>query len=114
MGGSIDWQMIRQVERDVGNDSTRRLLRIFATECEQSCKSIVLLAKSGDWQQVEIIAHSLKSSARQFGAIGLSELCHQLEAFAGNGEATKIDHIIDTLLPEVKKVRKALAGWLDD
>lgn len=104
MAGAIDWEKVREIERDVGRDSTNRLLLIFATECDKSCREMTRLSEDGECHQIEVIAHSLKSSALQFGAVRLSGHCRDLEAITNNNERAEIDRYLKPLLAEAEKV----------
>jgi HPt (histidine-containing phosphotransfer) domain-containing protein len=60
----------------------------------------------GDAAGVEAAAHSLKSSARQFGALQLGELCEALEAAGHRGEVDPA--LVAEATAEYERARAAL------
>ncbi|MEO1191709.1 MAG: Hpt domain-containing protein [Pseudomonadota bacterium] len=56
------------------------LLEDFLAEAPRLAAKIRESAESETWTDLRISAHSLKSNARDFGAMTLSRLCEKLEA----------------------------------
>lgn len=85
---NIDETAIQALLSDVGAAALARLAGIFAEECDRNCREINGFLAKKDFSGSEIVAHRFKSTARQFGAHGLSESCQELEraCAAGHGE----------------------------
>ncbi|MGW8394646.1 PAS domain S-box protein [Pseudoduganella sp. HUAS MS19] len=54
---------------------------------------------AGELQKVRELGHRIKSSARAVGALGMAELCLQLEQLAPEAEATAARAVLDRLWP---------------
>jgi HPt (histidine-containing phosphotransfer) domain-containing protein len=60
-----------------------------------------------DWESVKDIGHSLKSSSRTFGAIGLSDISFQIEKFESNDEK-EIDQLFQDFVSEYEAVKQLI------
>lgn len=67
-------------------------------------------SEAGDWDAVRIAAHSLKSNARDFGAIQLAEHCAALERQCKEGVPADSETTIAMIEREEVEAREALAG----
>ena len=65
-------------------------------------------AGSSDWVVVYQSAHTLKSNARDMGALRLSELCAALEREAREGPVDMIDLRVTEIAAEEETARRAL------
>ena len=88
----------------------RKLMRIFIEVHGQKFSDDLRFAcATGEWEEAERMAHSLKSSARTIGAIALSELAHALEVACQNGSLPTGDAApLPALLQELEMVRNGL------
>lgn len=73
----IDHAIIEQLKDDVGNALAIELLKTFISE---SKKTITTLVNTNEPTEIEMSAHSLKSSAYSFGALALADTCKLIEA----------------------------------
>jgi len=65
----------------------------------------------GDVHQVRELGHRIKSSARTVGALGLAELCHNLETLAPGeaaDEAERARHIVARLWPLLEQITEQI------
>ncbi|HEU4815220.1 PAS domain S-box protein [Janthinobacterium sp.] len=65
----------------------------------------------GDVHQVRELGHRIKSSARTVGALGLAELCHDLETLAPGeaaDEAERARHIVARLWPLLEQITEQI------
>ncbi|GAA59842.1 hypothetical protein P20652_1706 [Pseudoalteromonas sp. BSi20652] len=79
----IDHAIIEQLKDDVGNALAIELLKVFVNE---SKKTVANMVNTHELSEIEINAHSLKSSAYSFGASSLGDTCKLIEALV------KIEH----------------------
>ena len=79
----INCSTIEQLKSDVGNELAVELLKTFINE---SKKTVEILVNTKDVSEIEISAHSLKSSAYSFGAISLGGTCNSIESLV------KVEH----------------------
>ncbi|WP_428243912.1 Hpt domain-containing protein [Gynuella sp.] len=68
----------------LGGDITRikRYLDKFIARAEGTCQDICTAVEDGRWEQVVVISHQLKATARMVGAEQLSTLYFELEQAA--------------------------------
>nr|WP_071973484.1 Hpt domain-containing protein [Sulfitobacter alexandrii] len=78
----IDWQQVRGLRDEVGEDDFIEIVTLFVEEVEAL---IVRLRQAGCCQAVEQDLHSLKGSALNLGFSALSALCQRGEASAARG-----------------------------
>lgn len=71
----IDGEVLREL-RDVMGDQYVALLDTFLDDCE---KRMTQLQQAKDADGLGYAAHSFKGSCSNMGAMGLAELCRQLE-----------------------------------
>jgi HPt (histidine-containing phosphotransfer) domain-containing protein len=71
-------------------------------------------ANSGDLQALRIAAHTLKSNARDFGAIRLSSLCEALERECRAGAVPDAQQAAAAIVSEEAAARRALASLKAD
>ncbi len=94
---SIDISATESLRRDVGEDAFQRLVGIFAQECDRNCREIGEFLKDQDLAGGEIVAHRFKSTARQFGANGLAQICQELERACATGQGDEAHELFDAL-----------------
>lgn len=94
---NIDETAIQALLGDVGAAALARLVDIFAEECDRNCRQIKGFLSKNDFSGGEIVAHRFKSTARQFGALGLAESCQELERACATGDGADARALFDTL-----------------
>lgn len=72
-----------------GDDMVAMLMRTFLQFADERMGKLTEEAAAARWDEVASIAHAIKSSARQLGAIALSDVCAGTESAgrAGDGSA---------------------------
>ncbi|KPH64119.1 hypothetical protein AMS58_08360 [Pseudoalteromonas porphyrae] len=75
----IDNTVFSQLEQDVGPELAKKLLQVYVTESKKVIDNLIDPTKQ---QEIEINAHSLKSSSLSYGALELGKLCGQIEVKA--------------------------------
>jgi HPt (histidine-containing phosphotransfer) domain-containing protein len=77
----IDIAALKRLLHVIGGDTEdlRELLDEFLETAPDLAASITSAAVAGNRDNLRIASHTLKSNARDFGAIRLSELCAELE-----------------------------------
>lgn len=80
---------------------------IFLSFTAESWQELVSSAKSGNWQKVSTLAHSLKSSSRSIGALTLGSAMAELEKTTEEGAAAddllqRISTIVDVTFERVR------------
>lgn len=83
------------------------LVSVFIQETESSIDKLPKLIENNEWAEVRNIAHSLKSSTRTFGAIGLSEISFQIES-SEDDQAEEINQLNLKFASEYEEVKKLI------
>lgn len=78
----IDHAALRRLLKLMGNDTDElaELVADYVSEAPDLARRIGAAAESGDRDAFRIAAHTLKSNARDFGAVRLGTLCASAEA----------------------------------
>jgi len=107
----IDYAILHALEEDMaGNDSEimLELIDIFLDDSPARLDSIGQAMEEGDLRKAEINAHSLKSSAATFGALGLSTLCQRMELCARTGQQKCLSEALKAARLEFASAQVAL------
>lgn len=112
----IDLNIVEEA-KSVMNDKFPLMIEYFLEDSENYIKSIKESMEANDISQVVSPSHTIKSSAKQLGAIRLSEYAKQVEELSRNisegtgGDVTDLQDICEKLYeafaesePELKKL----------
>jgi HPt (histidine-containing phosphotransfer) domain-containing protein len=99
---------LRVFQSDEGSDILVELIGIFLEDTPPRLTTLVDAVAGGDASAAEASAHALKSSCAQLGALGLSELCRQVELACKQGSVSETGPIIDQIQVEFRRVEIAL------
>lgn len=72
-----------------GDDMVAMLMRTFISFGDERLGKLAEEAANQRWEEVASIAHAIKSSARQLGAIALSDACAETEVSGRSGDHAK-------------------------
>jgi HPt (histidine-containing phosphotransfer) domain-containing protein len=89
------------------------LIDSFLAETPPLMAEMAKAAASGEGSTLRRTAHTLKSSARDFGAMALSDLCRRLEEQCRSGEAERPELQVAAIAAELEKARAALLQTRD-
>ena len=106
----VDWANFARMRTQLGADFIR-ILGYFREDGEKSVDRIVDAMHRRDAAALVIPAHTLKTEARQFGAIPLGELAEEIE-FAGR-RALESRLFPDNLLPQVARLKPLYQETMD-
>ena len=87
------------------NKLLERVLRAFQTSAARLMPQLEAAHLGGDTATVRLVAHTLKSSSASIGALGLSQICAQVEALIRAESGESLD-------PLLHRMRSALASAL--
>jgi HPt (histidine-containing phosphotransfer) domain-containing protein len=76
----------------------------FAEAASDASAHLRRALKEGDWNEVRVLAHRTKDSARSVGALRLADLCAELEAGAYDRDDASISSVWRVLEEEVRSV----------
>lgn len=98
----VDWSAFSSVRAELGANFVR-ILGYFREDGEKSVAKIEAAMHAKDAAAMIIPAHTMKSEARQFGAIPLALLAEEIEASARHGIEMRL--FPDQILPQVAQLR---------
>jgi HPt (histidine-containing phosphotransfer) domain-containing protein len=111
----LDMDVIAGLKELGGEDDPSlflELVEIFLKDSERQLASLQEALKTQDVKKLECVAHTLKSSCANLGAVELSRLCFELEkrgrsaSFEGVGELLKhTDAAYATVRRELERLR---------
>jgi len=99
MTRSIDHGILSELTDSIGTSSLARIIKIFLNELDTQIIDICSHLAADQIDQVENLAHSLKSTTATFGATDLNAIAEKLEHAARNENR-------DALAPLVESLRK--------
>lgn len=98
----VDWSTFSSVRAELGANFIR-ILGYFREDGEKSVARIQDAMHARDAAAMILPAHTMKSEARQFGAIPLAMLAEEIEASARHGIEIRL--FPDEILPQVAQLR---------
>lgn len=94
-----------------GGDALRtQIVEMFLARAPDQIAAALAAAQRGDAEEVRKVAHALKSSAGQLGAVTMQRLCQDAEHRAEAGEAEALVPLVRALDAELERFR----AWLYD
>ncbi|HVZ48697.1 MAG TPA: Hpt domain-containing protein [Gemmatimonadaceae bacterium] len=93
-----------------GDDMVAMLMRTFLSFGDERLAKLSEEAGHQRWEEVASIAHAIKSSARQLGAIALSDACAATEAAGRGGDHAKAAAGVEAIRAEFASAR----GWMQE
>ena len=108
----IDRSVLRRLLELIGGDPAdlEDLLEDYRTQAPELASRISAAARSNDLDALRIAAHTLKSNARDFGAMRLSALCGDLERDCRSGTIADPHSRAEAIRVEEAAARDALSG----
>ena len=108
----LDEAALVRLRRIGGPDLVRRLIELYLSNVEDRIDMLTRGVAEGDASQVELAAHTMKSSAGNVGAIRLQHTAEALEASAGSGAIDK--QLVARLVHELEESAVALRQALEE
>lgn len=108
----IDRSALRRLLELIGGDPAdlQDLLEDYRSQAPELASRISAAARSNDMDALRIAAHTLKSNARDFGAMRLSALCADLERDCRSGTIADPLARAEAIRSEEAAAREALSG----
>lgn len=105
----IDWNRVRELRDEIGEDEFAEVVEIFLEEVEAE---IEVLQNQHDHHNLEAQLHFLKGSALNLGFTDFSTLCQRGEVSARQGQADIID--VSAILQCYANSRRVFVQGLPD
>lgn len=106
--GIVDHRVFRRLKENMGD--IRPVIHVFLNSLPDRLKLLQKAISSNRPETVRQVAHTIKGSSSQFGAVHLADLCEQLERSAKNN---KLD-IAGVLYREVQQAAVEIVGFLQE
>lgn len=84
----IDWNQVKRLRHDVGNDAFDEIVDLFIDEVEGA---VTKLSEKLEISNLENDMHFLKGSALNLGFIEFSQMCMNGEKMSAGGKAANVD-----------------------
>ncbi|MGI9627232.1 MAG: Hpt domain-containing protein [Longimicrobiales bacterium] len=105
----IDMKALERLHEWGGKRLVAQMIDLFLSQAPQRVAGLQDGLSDGDLELVERSAHSLKSTAANLGATGLSEAAAEAEAAAGEKNLDRVRELFPKVEAEFDRAREALA-----
>jgi len=99
---------IRQLQRPGKPDLLEKIVSLYMSDTPGLLNALRVSIDGSDAEQVRMLAHRFKSGSANLGALGLAELCKQLEEKGRNGDLDDAALLLARIETEFKAVSVAL------
>lgn len=111
--GVIDGTVLESLVELGGPDLLKELIELFCTDAPSQMADLADAVSQGDASRVASVAHSLKSSCANLGAMRLAELTKELETAGRSGAIESAAEVIEVSKTELDRVTEALRTHVD-
>ena len=94
------------------DDLYRTLLAEYARDSEEKARNMELCREESDWENLSILAHSVKSTSKTIGAAELSALAAEVERAADEGDERALDRTMPQMLTGYEKTAGAMRSLI--
>jgi signal transduction histidine kinase/DNA-binding response OmpR family regulator len=99
---------LSELQEEGEPDILNELIELFLTDVPPQLVALREAVDAGDAHSVERIAHTLKGSSGNMGAMGMAALCAVLQDVGASGELSRAPEVLEQLEEEFGRVRPAL------
>ena len=103
---------LRELDPEGRTGLVVRVLRAFDGSARRLGAQLEEARAKGDLSGIKHVVHTLKSSSASIGALGLSNLCIEIETLIRNDSTQPLDLPLDRMTNELETVLKALSPLL--
>jgi HPt (histidine-containing phosphotransfer) domain-containing protein len=104
---------LRALQTNDKPDLLERVISLYLTESPKLIQRLKQAAAANDSPEIARVAHTLRSSSANLGAMGLTRLCQDLEASARLAATEKAGKLLVEVESEYGSVHLALAAELE-
>jgi CheY-like chemotaxis protein/HPt (histidine-containing phosphotransfer) domain-containing protein len=108
--GSVDYSVLeglRELQEEGEPDILEELVAMFLKDAPSQLETLKEATEKGDAQSVERIAHTLKGSCGNMGAVRMEALCSELEEIGRSEDLSTAPRLTSSLEEEFGRVRAA-------
>ena len=110
-GEQIDLTVLDRLKANIGNISP--VIQVFLDSLPQRLAELHEAISASEHEEIRRLAHTIKGSSSQFGAIYLSILCFEVENMGKNKHLESIDIVYEKICQAVDHVAGFLQEQLD-
>ncbi|PJL60310.1 ATP-binding protein [Stenotrophomonas maltophilia] len=107
----LDRDVLDELHAVIG-DAANQIVTVFLEDAPVMVQQLQQAAQNGDEPRLQAVAHSLKSSSANVGALSLSAVAQRIEHEARNGSLQRPAVAVALLVAEFARARVALTGYL--
>ncbi|MEX7642594.1 hybrid sensor histidine kinase/response regulator [Stenotrophomonas maltophilia] len=107
----LDRDVLDELQAVIG-DTALQIVSVFLEDAPAMVQQLQQAAQSSDEPRLQAIAHSLKSSSANVGALSLSAIAQRIEHEARSGSLQRPAVAVALLVAEFARARVALTGYL--
>lgn len=107
----LDRDVLDELHAVIG-DAAMQIVSVFVDDAPAMVQQLQQAAQSGDEPRLQAVAHSLKSSSANVGALSLSAVAQRIEREARGGSLQRPAVAVALLVAEFARARVALTGYL--
>ncbi|HFK2920823.1 TPA: ATP-binding protein [Stenotrophomonas maltophilia] len=107
----LDRDVLDELHAVIG-ESAIQIVSVFLEDAPAMVQQLQLAAQNGDEPRLQAVAHSLKSSSANVGALSLSAVAARIEREARSGSLQRPAVAVALLVAEFARARVALTGYL--
>ncbi len=107
----LDRDVLDELHAVIG-DSALQIISVFLDDAPAMVQQLQQAAQGSDEPRLQAIAHSLKSSSANVGALSLSAVAQRIEHEARSGSLQRPAVAVALLVAEFARARVALTGYL--
>lgn len=107
----LDRDVLDELHAVIG-DAATQIVTVFLEDAPAMVQQLQLAARNSDEPRMQVVAHSLKSSSANVGALSLSAIAQRIEHEARSGSLQRPAVAVALLVAEFARARVALTGYL--
>ena len=105
-------ERLHQMGQALGRDIPQRIIRLYLEDAPSRLAILRRSLAAGDAAGMDQAAHSLKGSSANLGALGLAELCDELELLCRHRVPATAGQRLSAMEDEYRRVEKAMRDLL--
>jgi len=109
-----DHTVLEQLKQQLGIENFAEVLQLFLQELYDVCPQLKEAADQKDFATLAHLAHRLKGSSRNLGALQLGDACQTLEQAAREKDQQAIDKALKTLCDAVEQTRHCYQNLIEE
>jgi len=107
----LDRNVLDELQAVIG-DAATQIVSVYLEDAPAMVQALQQAAQDHDGQRLQAVAHSLKSSSANVGAMSLSAVAQRIEHEARAGSLQRPAVAVALLVAEFARARVALGGYL--